>query len=388
VFEVACRNARSPTEVDEVTGIAFKIALNRTRWHVGVWGWYCWYGTESERLIEFIYQCIEKDVLNPACNKFDAPSFVKNRVVDAIHSSVRSAVTSACKPAIASAIEASKPVMAQIQATCKEGINPILDAEAALKKQVIDLVTETARPALDKLGEVAINPVLTDMVGTITPGFTAAIAGWHTKMTDRAGRDFADFDAFDKDVIKYSERWLDYWWSENVLEESYQKLWEIRSDANPLYKHRDKLPSSFGTGDMYWESRDAVKMLMRRALHTLRAAKPDSKEARVAAVAQVTAKLVADAKVVEHDLLIRILENVVLYDVESNIVNPAQRLVDPVAKAVDQLPKPLQPLFDVKALVAEVIYGILRNAITIIVDNVYGAAAQEIDAAGAAILKA
>ena len=254
--------------------------------------------------------------------------------------------------------------------------------------QVIDLVTESARPALDKLGEVAINPVLTDMVGSVTPGFTAAIAGWHTKMTQRAGRDFDGFEAFDKDVIKYSERWLDYWWSENVLEESYQKLWEIRSDSNPLYKHRDKLPSSFGTGDMYWESRDAVKMLMRRALHTLRAAKPETKEARVTAVAQVTAKLVADAKVVERDLLIRILENVVMYAVESDIVGPAQRLVEPVAHAVKQLPSPLQPLFDVKALVADVIYGILRNAISIMVDNVYDAAAKEIDAAGAAILKA
>ena len=163
----------------------------------------------------------------------------------------------------------------------------------------------------------------------------------------------------------------------------FEALYRMRADDGPLAKHKSKLPAGLSTWDFYWEARDAVVALTRRALHTLRAAAPASKADRVAAVKSITPKLLHDAKLVVHATLCRMLTRVVHTQVMDTIVRPAQEACAPVRAAVEALPEPLHPLFDIDALVADVVLGLLGAAVTRLVDGAFAPAQHALDATAA-----
>lgn len=368
-----------------MTRIAFQKALEATRWENGIWGYYCWFGVETDRVIEFIYNVVEQKVLRAAFDKFEAPAFARDRAINAAKSAVRNGITSACKASISSALAASQPVMKQIQEVCDQGMDPIFEAEHKLRTDIVALVTDTAKPALELLGG-KMQPLLEKMFGEITRGFSAAISGWNRIMTERCQEEHKDFDAFDKDAIKYTESWLGYWWSRNVLNDAYEELYKMRDESNPLFKYRDSLPNSFSFYDMYWTARERLEQTTRSALHNLRAAKPNTMEERLSALRDVTAKYVHDLKVVERDLLIRLLVKIVEDPIDENVIRPAQALCKPIVDVIKALPQPIQPLFDIKTLVRDVVEGIVKSFMSALVDqsvvqNVY----EPIDKAGLAI---
>jgi len=386
VMQVGCRYAELPTEVDAVTGICFSIALNRTRWASGMWGWYGWYGSETERFIAFIYDVIESTILRACFAKMEVPGFLRNRVVRTVCSTVRSSIDAAVKPAVTGALEASKPIMAKVKETLQAGLQPIIDAEKNLKTEVIKLVSDAAKPAVEAMGQKVMAPMMSSMFDSISRAFVASIKGWCTVMSAKADK-YTDAKYFDETVIKQSERYLDYWWSENILNQAFEILYDMDNVKNPLYRYRDCLPPTFSFSDMYWNSRGELKKLMRMALYTLKMSAEGGKitdsASCQAAITAVTGKLVHDCKVVVRVLIMGLLKGLVLWLVEDEVVKPALQAVQPVVDMVKALPEPIQPLFDIQSLLKDVIDGILMASIGNLVDTGINPTYAAIDAAGA-----
>ncbi len=99
-------------------------------------GWYGYYGSESERLCDLIYQMCERAVLDAAFDRLSLPSFMRWKVWSVITGTVRQGIVSLCTPAISGAFEAAKPIMTAVKETCQAGLDPIFSAQNQLEAQV------------------------------------------------------------------------------------------------------------------------------------------------------------------------------------------------------------------------------------------------------------
>ena len=380
-FETSCQGASMPTEVeDPVMRLAFEIALEKTRWESGVWGWYCWFGSESDRLCEFIFQLCEQEILNSALSNV-GPAFMAHRICNFVKSTVRNGISAACKPAISAALAAAGPVITTISEFLAKGLEPIFEAEQGVINKVITIVSETARPTVEGLGKDKLSAIMSAMFIEIEKAFVAGIKGWHTKMMVKA-EGYTNDEHFQQIVVKQTERYLDYWWSENILDESIRILYDMDNVSNPLYRYKDCLPPPLSFWDLYWMSRDTLKLLMRNAILTLKNAKPGNNAECKAAVENVTGKLVHDAKVVLRQLLVQLLRRLLIWFVEELVIKPAKKLIEPVVETVAALPPPINQLFDLNAILVEVVDGILVQCLGNLVDASIQSCYAAIDAAG------
>lgn len=64
VFSSACWRANAPRDENECIASAFATTLQNLRWQYGMWGYYYSWGTESERLQDFIACAIAEQVVD------------------------------------------------------------------------------------------------------------------------------------------------------------------------------------------------------------------------------------------------------------------------------------------------------------------------------------
>lgn len=112
------------------------MAVRKTRWELGRWGWYSNHGTEEQVLAEMIADELEYDIMGRAYSKLQGPWFVRNMLRNKMTKVFDSMVLAIVKPAwagMAKTVEALKP---KIEPKIKDAVEPIFKAEANIVEQM------------------------------------------------------------------------------------------------------------------------------------------------------------------------------------------------------------------------------------------------------------
>jgi hypothetical protein len=131
---------------------AFPVAVRKTRWELGRWGWYSNQGTEEQVLAEMISDELDYDIMGRAYAKLTGPWFVRNMLRNKMVKLFDSVVLAVVKPAwagMAKTVEALRP---KIEPKINELVEPIFKAEAEIVQKLKGSALILNPPAILFLG--------------------------------------------------------------------------------------------------------------------------------------------------------------------------------------------------------------------------------------------
>jgi hypothetical protein len=227
-FETACWKAGAPSDPNPLIAQAFTGAFWRVRWEYGYWGYYSSYGTEDERLGDFVREVLAREIVDSVMGNIPAGFFYSsmvNLVETTIGTSVRVAVSSAWSAVVAGVAA----VAATIESTAKASLGPIFEQQIKLKDKIVDLISGKTTPFMQEYGGKLFRPVLKGVVKPVSKAFADSIRSVHKVLMETRADD--SLRAATRVETLNRLDWSGDWWWNGPLETSKQLVFKMYEDA-------------------------------------------------------------------------------------------------------------------------------------------------------------
>ncbi|CUE90095.1 glutathione S-transferase, putative [Bodo saltans] len=333
---------------DKAHLFAFPKALWRTRWEVGMWGWWSGGGGEQSQLVDAINNKIADVVLYNLDRKLTQSWTVRQKIRNKFISTVDGIVSTAVGPAwkaAYSAVEAARP---EAEPKIKEGMQPIVDAQKKIQDEICkmveagskDFITEKVLPHLSPLLDIVFSPVV-DGFKLVIRAFDVALERGREKYEVREDRHY---------MVSHHGYNSEFWDAERKIWDLYEPLWALRLVFEDIY------PWSI-TG----KARRRLRKTFDNALFTFETILEDGKESGKTweqAADETRARLARDCRTGILRVLGIILFGVVENFFEKLVIRPARKLVKPLS---DSIPAAIKDFVDPDDMLEELLYTILRR---------------------------
>eukprot|EP01099_Mayorella_cantabrigiensis_P006735 TRINITY_DN5728_c0_g1_i1.p1 TRINITY_DN5728_c0_g1~~TRINITY_DN5728_c0_g1_i1.p1 ORF type:complete len:515 (-),score=121.04 TRINITY_DN5728_c0_g1_i1:57-1601(-) len=148
-LRLSCWFAKPYENPDPVAAAAFETAFVKTRQALGRWGWWWSQGSEEERLSELITVELNSTILNQIYSELPGPPKVQAAIRANTQKLVKGAVSTPVSSAWAACLSGVNQSRPTLEATCKEKLGPLMEAEKQLRERIEEAVMSTVNPILD-----------------------------------------------------------------------------------------------------------------------------------------------------------------------------------------------------------------------------------------------
>jgi len=148
-LKLSCWFAKPYENPDPVAAAAFETAFVKTRQALGRWGWWWSQGSEEERLSDLIMTELNYAILNQIYSEIPGPPKVQSAVRANVQKMVKQVVSAPVSTAWAACLSGVNQSRPTLEATCKEKLGPLIEAEQQLRNRIEEAVMSTVNPILD-----------------------------------------------------------------------------------------------------------------------------------------------------------------------------------------------------------------------------------------------
>lgn len=355
-FRAACWNARGLGWDDWCHQRAYPVALRRTRWEMGRWGYWGSGGSEEQLLTELISDELEYDIMGRVYSKLPraGPWFIRNKIRNMVQGTIDSMVSVAVKPgwaAMRKAVEALRP---ELEPKIRSGLEPIFKA----KNDIMDKMRSGVMSVLEPLLKEHVNPHLGKIVDIVKSPMREGM--------EEAMRLFENkIDKWEpKEDLKRSFHELDYlgwsWWEMRTALEKidvmYEPLWALRLVFSDIYPWHQ-----------IWLGHRKIYQTTDNAVYTFEQAiskhEGDKKEAIDPIKRDVLMKFRHDSNIITMNYYAAILKAIVMPPFEALVIPAGRAIIDPLA---DAIPSALKDFIDIKQMFEDLYNGVIDDCIKVV----------------------
>jgi uncharacterized protein (DUF697 family) len=374
-FENACWRAHAPEDPNPLIAAGFRGAFQVVRYNYGYWGWYYGYGSEEERLADFIREVLARDIVDAVLGNI-ADGFFRAGLVNMVETTIGTAVRAAVTACWKAAVSAVNSITGTIEATAKANLGPIFEQQKLLKDKIIEMISGTTSPFFSEYGGKIMKPLLDNVSAPISRAFVLSIKALHEVFKTKL--ESGDFSSAGKriDAVRWIDRQADYWYS-GPISKSREILYDMYSSAGA---------EVFAAGGFsLWAMRrmcmDNLQDLFHRATYTFnKLCADDGDNNATTHAATVMRRYLADAKTMIKYSLMTILRQILESPILQNIITPCKLLIAPIQKMIDDIPVPgLSTLFNLSKLLEETVLQVVDNALGACVGGYLGTVNSTID---------
>jgi hypothetical protein len=361
-FRICCWHARGFTMEDPAHWEAFPVAVRKTRWELGRWGWYSNYGTEEQVLAELISDELDYDVMSRAYYKLSGPWMIRNMLRNKMEKLFDSIVIAAVKPAwagMAAAVEKTKPI---IEPKINEAVRPIFEAE----KGIIEKMKEKVMSTITPIQEEKVNPHLVKIVDIVRKPMRDAFAEAYILLDDKLtkyepkdgtplNKSFSDLDWFPRS----------YWQMRDATNKSEEMIEGLR-DLQVIFT--DIWPWSLcyhGQTSLREVTDNAVYTFEQELIKQAGESKP-SRDMIDRLRKEILEKFKHDSDIAVKIFSAKVMKLIVMPPFEA-LLNPAAKLI--IQPLADLIPGPLQEFIDINQDFEDLYNGIIDDAIDSVVNH-------------------
>lgn len=358
-FKTICWRAYGLSGDDWCHKQAFPVAVRKTRWELGRWGWYGAYGSEEQILSDMIADELEYDILGRIYSKLSGPWIVRNMLRNQVSKAIDSMVMGAVKPAWAGMSKAVKELRPKIEPKIRDAVEPIFKAEVEIMDKMKSAVMSVIDPILQEHVCPHLSKVVAILKSPMTEGFDEAYKIFNTKIDKWEPQDDLKKSFYDLDWFPRS-----YWEMRPATEKTdvmYEPLWALHEIFRDIY------PWS-----LIWTAHDLLRDKTDNAVYTWQqvlvkaqenGGKPD-KSLADKAKKEVMEKFRHDGDIATTQYFCDIMKRIVMPPFETLLHPAAKNIIEPLAEAV---PEPLQEFLDIKQMFEDLYNGIVDGAIETVV---------------------
>lgn len=351
-FKTACWKARAFSWDDWCHQRAFPIALRKTRWEMGRWGYWGGQGSEEQMLTELISDELEYDIMGRIYYKLSGPWFVRNKMRNFTLATIDSMILGAVKPGWAAMQKAVKELRPIVEPKIRELTEPIFKAE----NEIVGKMRESVMSVLEPLLKEHVTPHLGKIVGIIKSPmreayadainiFDEKISGW--KSNGEYEKSFRDLDYFSRS----------YWQLHPALkkvDEMYEPLWLLREIFSDIWPW-----------GLIWKGHDSVYKHVDNAVYTWEQAMLKEKRDDLAEQHKrdVIIKYRHDTDIAVMRYYAKILRLIILPPFEAAVHPVTKHIIEPLANSI---PEPLREFIDIKQMFEDLYKGIVADSINVV----------------------
>lgn len=351
-FRTACWKSRGYTWDDWCHQRAYPIALRKTRWELGRWGWWGGQGSEEQLLSELISDELEYDIMGRLYSKLPGPWILKNKMRNWALQTIDSMILGAVKPAWAGMRKAVEELRVKLEPKIRELTEPIFKAE----NEIIGKMRESVMSVLEPLLKEHVTPHLGKVVAIIKSPmreafadcanlFDEKISKWQPK--DDLSKSFHELDYFGRS----------YWELRSALkkvDDMYEPLWALRELFSDIYPWH-----------LIWKGHDSVYRHTDNAVYTWEQAmiKANNPELAEPLKRDVIIKFRHDTDIATMRYYAKIMKKIIMPPFEAAVHPVAKHIIEPLA---DSIPEPLREFIDIKQMFEDLYNGIVEDSINIV----------------------
>jgi len=374
VFEAACFSATTTQDSDPAVARTFDRTLTKLRWHY-------WFfatsqqgdsGTEEERLVEFILELLDRDILDAIIRNLPENNS-KAQTVQLIRKSIGATVKGACASAWISSKTTVRSLSQSIRGSVNDLLSAVLQEEKKFESKILGLV---GRSLIDPfIADKTVNvmqPILRVLVRPLTDVFIQLSVGFHTfvaaKLSAHALFTSAGMASRELEQVDFQ---MD--WSTGPLHKAYQLIERIYT--RDLSSVATLFSGGFTLFTVQCMLKQRVRLLAHRAVYTLgalveQAGGVGSTGLNLTSVLnKVTHRLFHDAQLTVKQLLVELLGLVLGAAQSETVVSPAWEVIAPLQELVDGLPLAgLSMLIDLNTLLQSAVSTAQTRAVVAAVD--------------------
>jgi len=351
-FKTACWKARGFSWDDWCHQRAFPIALRKTRWEMGRWGWWSSQGSEEQMLSEMIAEELEYDIMGRLYGKLGGPWIIRNKLRNMSLSAIDSMVLAAVKPGWAAMRKGVEVVRPKVEPVIREQLEPIFKLEneivGKMRESVMSvlepLLKEHVQPHLGKIVNIIKSP-MREAYGDAIGLFDEKISKWEPK--GEFEKSFHDLDYFSRS----------YWQLHPALkkvDDMYEPLWLLREIFTDIY------PWS-----LIWKGHDSVYRHVDNAVYTWEQAMLKERNPELAEPIKrdVIIKYRHDTDIAMMTYYMKILKTIIMPPFEALVHPVAKHIIEPLAEAI---PEPFREFIDIKQMFEDLYTGIVEDSINVV----------------------
>lgn len=352
-FKTACWNARAFSWDDWCHQRAFPIALRKTRWEMGRWGWWGGQGSEEQLLAELIADELEYDIMGRIYGGLPGPWIIRNQIRNRTLQAIDVMILAAVKPAWAGMRKAAEELRPKIEPKIREATEPIFKAE----NEIIGKMRESVMSVLEPLLKEHVTPHLTKIVGIIKSPMRDAFADCANLFDDKISKwtpgsgelekSFRDLDYFSRS----------YWELRSAIkrtDDMYDPLWLLREIFSDIYPW-----------GLIWKGHNYIYKHTDNAVYTWEQAMLKEKNPELAEPLKrdVIIKFRHDTDIATQKYYASILKKIVMPPFEAAVHPVSKHIIEPLA---DSIPEPLREFIDIKQMFEDLYKGIVMDSINVI----------------------
>lgn len=362
-FRTCCWHAKGFTLEDPAHWAAFPVAVRKTRWELGRWGWWSNSGTEEQILAEMISDELDYDIMGRAYSKLSGPWMIRNMLRNKMQKLFDSVVLAIVKPGwagMAAAVEKLKPI---VEPKIREGVQPIFEAEKAIVAKMKDACMSVITP----IQEEKVNPHLVKIVDIVRQpmrdAFTEAVVLFEDKISKYEVKEGQQLDSTFSDLDWFPRSYWQMRTSTNKTEEMIEGLRDLQvifTDIWPwsLCYHAQTALREVTDSAVYTFEQELIKREKEGAAPT--------RETIDALAKEIVEKFRNDADIATNQFCHKVMKIILLPPFEALLQPAAKNIIAPLA---DMVPGPLQELIDINQDFEDLYNGILDDAIDSVVKH-------------------
>jgi hypothetical protein len=354
-FRSACWRAHGLTWDDKYHQRAFPIALQKTRWAMGRWGYSWSSGSEEQLLSELISEELEYDIMARMYSKLPAgPYFIRNKLSNWTQSTINQMVITAVKPGWAGMRKAVEALVPTIKPKIEEAVKPIFDAKEGIAAKMKDGVMSVLHPILEEHVKPHLGKIVSIIKSPMGEAFEEStkllgekLNRWEPKHDDLS-KTFWDLDYFARSywelrpAMVLTQRMYEPLWALNII---FKDIWPwhlVWRAQDYIYKHTDKAVYTFEKNVIAGGAGNASEIRE-----------------------EVLAKYVHDTNLAVVKLYAEILKRIVMPGFEALLIPACAAAIAPLAEAV---PQPLREFIDINQMFEDLYNGVIDDSIQIVLE--------------------
>lgn len=364
-FRNCCWYARGLSFDDECHRAAFPVAVRKTRWELGRWGWYSNYGSEEQILSEMISDELDYDVMGRVYGKLVGPWFIRSMLRNKVQKGIDAMVGGAVKPGWAAMKKAVEELRPKIEPKIREAVEPIFTAE----KDIVEKLKEAVLGVITPIQEEHVNPHLKKVVDIIRVPVADGFAEC--------------FKIYDEKINKWEPKDGDLSNSFSDLDWFPRSYWEMRSATNKaesMYQDLDDLRIIFKDiwpWSLCYHATSSLRKITDNAVYTWEQAiltnGADQKPTRDIIDKlkyETMEKFRHDADIAIVEFCKKVMKIILLPPFEALLQPAAKHIIQPMASLI---PGPLQEFIDINQDFEDLYNGILDSAIESAINHAHTA---------------
>jgi len=352
-FRTCCWRTEGLTLDKEAHKIAFPIALRKTRWEMGRWGWYWNEGSEEQQLTDAIADELDWDIMGRVYSKLFGPWFIRNTLRNQSLKVIGAMVSAAVKPAWAGLAKVVEELHPKMEPKVRELCEPIFEAEAKILEAMKNAVMSVLDPLLQEHVAPHLAKILSYIKQPVIDGYQASVKVW-TEQID-AWKPEAELKKSFSELNWYTWR---YWPLQPAYEQT-QKMYETLDELSIIFKH-------IWPWYIIWRANEDINKRSDNAVWTWEHQLLDAQEAKTEVdkafgekvKANVLPRLQHDCELASLRFMCKVIRRCIMPPLDA-VVHPAAKvIIDPLAESI---PEPLREFIDIKEMF-ETLYNSIVDA--------------------------